>query len=142
MIERYTEKAINVILYAQEEAFLVGQQKLYPEHILLGILREGSGISSKLLKASGIDTDIVRKTLKEKQIYPTDKHISSESMAFTTAVKKILREAWYEAQSTGTYYVTPENLFLSLLREKDSSAADLLIQLNVDLPKIKSTVEK
>ncbi|OGI01868.1 MAG: hypothetical protein A2Y25_07905 [Candidatus Melainabacteria bacterium GWF2_37_15] len=142
MIERYTEKAINVILYAQEEAFLARQGKLYPEHILLGILREGSGISAKLLKASGIDVDIIRKALKEKYVYPADTHTSSESMTFTTAVKKILREAWYEAQSSGTYYVTPENLFLSMLREKGSSASDLLLQLNVDLAKIKSTVEK
>ncbi len=142
MIERYTEKAINVILFAQEEAFLSEHEKLYPEHILLGIIREGSGISAKLLKAAGIETGLLRKAVRGRRGNGLNRHTPVETMSFSPAVKKILREAWYEAQSTGTYYVTPENLFLSMLREKGSSVADLLTQLNVDLEKIKNTVEK
>lgn len=142
MIEKYTEKAINVILLAQEEAFLTKQDKVYPEHILLGILREGSGVSAKLLKAAGVDIDAVRNIIKEKQPSWTDKQTSSETLTFSTAVNKILRESWYEAQSTGTYYVTPENLFISMLREKGTSVGELLISLKVDLAKIKATVEK
>ncbi len=142
MIERYTEKAINVILYAQEEAILARHDKLYPEHLLIGIVREGSGISAKLLKASGIDTDILRETLKQLKLGGTKIQTTTNTLTFSPAVKKILRESWYEAQSTGTYYVTPENLFLSILREKDSSVVNLLSSSNVNLEKIKTTVEK
>jgi len=142
LIEKYTEKAINVILYAQEEAILAKHEKLYPEHILMGIVREGSGISAKLLKASGIDADTLRETLKELQGADTQNPLTSNTLTFSPAVKKILREAWYEAQSTGTYYVTPENLFLCMLREKDSPVATLLSNSDVNLEKIKATVEK
>lgn len=140
MIERYTEKAIKVILFAQEEALLNKHEKLYPEHLLIGVVREGSGISSKLLKAAGIDADILRKTLLGRK--PASGQTGSENLAFSSAVSKILREAWYEAQSSGTYYVTPENLFLSMLMEKKSPTQDLLSELGVDIEKIKTTVEK
>jgi len=142
LIERYTEKAIKVILFAQEEAFMAKHGKLYPEHILLGIMREGSGLSAKLLKASGIEAETLRESICKKQFRQYDKQNTSETMPFSAAVKKILREAWYEAQSSGTYYVTPENLFLSLLRENDSSANNLLKEFNVNIKKIKTSVEK
>jgi ATP-dependent Clp protease ATP-binding subunit ClpA len=142
LIERYTEKAIKVVLLAQEEAFIAKHARLYPEHILLGILREGSGISAKLLKASGVDVDILRGSIGDMQSKTHELPDSSETMPLSPPVKKILREAWYEVQSSGTYYITPENLFLSLLREKESSVVFLLKSLSVDVPRIKNTVEK
>lgn len=142
MIERYTEKAIKILLFAQEEAFKAKHGKLYPEHILLGIVREGSGLSSKLLKASGIEADILRRAIRKKLSIQNEGQISSETMPFSQSGKKILREAWYEVQSTGTYYVTPENLFLSLIREKNSPVIDLLNSFNVNIERIKTSIEK
>lgn|GEM_PF-384064 len=142
MIERYTEKAIKVLLFAQEEAFMAKHGKLYPEHILAGIVREGSGLSSKLLKASGIKIDILREAIHRRKFKQYEIQTPSESMPFSPEVKKILREAWYEVQSSGTYYVTPENLFLSLLKDSDSRIVEMLDELNVNLDKIKTSVEK
>lgn len=142
MIERYTEKAIKVILFAQEEAFMAKHGKLYPEHLLLGIMREGSGLSSKLLKASGLEVGELRDVICKSEFRQYEKPNTSETMPFSGAVKKILREAWYEVQSLGTYYVTPENMFLSLLRENDAVVIQVLDEFDVNVAKIKTSVEK
>ncbi|HSA06983.1 MAG TPA: Clp protease N-terminal domain-containing protein [Candidatus Gastranaerophilales bacterium] len=142
MIERYTEKAIKIILFAQEEAFIAKHDKLYPEHILLGIVRDSSGLSSKLLKSYGLELDVLRQAIYKRQLKQYDTQSSSETMSFSAPVKKILREAWYEVQSSGNYYVTPENLLLSLLREKDASVIQLLKEFNVNIEKIKTSIAK
>lgn len=142
MIERYTEKAIKVILFAQEEAFMAKHARLYPEHILAGIVREGSGLSSKLLKAAGVSMDILRQSIHSRKFKQYSGQSSSETMPFSPPVKKILRDAWYSVQASGTYYVTPENLFLSLIREEDSQVKELLQEFNVNIEKIKTSVQK
>ncbi len=140
MIERYTEKAIKVLLFAQEEAFMAKHGKLYPEHILAGIVREASGLSSKLLKSSGVNIDMLRETIHSGKFSKYQGQSPNESMPFSPGVKKILREAWYDVQSAGTYYVTPENLFLSLLRDDESQVISLLKDFSVNIEKIKASV--
>lgn len=142
LIERFTEKAIKVILLAQEEAFIAQHEKLYPEHILLGLLREGSGLSAKLLRASGLNLEILREEIKKNPLKQAEPSSVSEAMPFSSAVKKIIREAWYECQSAGTYYVTPENLFLCLLREENVSVVNILRNLDVDIARIKTSVRR
>ncbi|MEI8388483.1 MAG: Clp protease N-terminal domain-containing protein [bacterium] len=142
MIERFTEKAIKVILLAQEEAFIAKHEKLYPEHILLGLLREGSGLSAKLLRASGLTLEILREEITKIPFKQTELSNTSESLPFSPAVKKILREAWYESQSVGAYYVTPENLFVCLLREENTSIINLLRNLDIDIARIKTSVKR
>jgi ATP-dependent Clp protease ATP-binding subunit ClpA len=142
LIERFTEKAIKVILLAQEEALIAQNEKLYPEHILLGLLREGSGLSAKLLKASGINLANLREEIKKNPLKQVETSTSAENMPFSSAVKKIIREAWYECQSAGTYYVTPENLFLCLLREENVSVVNILRNLDADIARIKTSVRR
>ncbi len=142
MIERFTEKAIKVILLAQEEAFIAQHEKLYPEHILLGLLRESSGLSAKLLRASGISLEILREEVKKMPLKQVELSGISENLPFSSPVKKILREAWYESQSMGAYYVTPENLFTCLLREENTTIINLLRNLDVDVARIKTSVKR
>jgi len=142
LIERFTEKAIKVILLAQEEAYIVKHEKLYPEHILLGLLREETGLCAKLLRAAGLNIDILREKIRQMPIKQSDSTISSESLPFSAAVKKILREAWYESHSAGTYYVTPENLFVCLLREENVSIISILHSLDIDVARIKTSVKR
>lgn len=142
MIERYTEKAIRILLLAQEEALLARHGRLYPEHLLLGIMREGSGLSAKLLKASGVTMADLREAIHK--CHPENKQeiSSQESMPFSEEAKRTLRAAWYEGQASGTYYVTPENIFLSLISKKESTTVKLLENLDVNLKRIKTSVEK
>ena len=142
MIERFTEKAFKVIILAQEEAFTTKHEKLYPEHILLGLMREESGLSAKLLKGSGLTIDILREKIKKTSIKNAEPVISSESLPFSPSVKKVIREAWYEVQSVGAYYVTPENLFMCLLREENASVVDILRSMDVDVARIKNSVKR
>jgi len=142
LIERFTEKAIKVILLAQEEAFIAQHEKLYPEHILLGLLKEGSGLSAKLLRASGLNLEILREEIKKTPLKQVEISNVSESLPFSQTVKKILREAWYESQSVGAYYVTPENLFVCLLREENTSVINLLRNLDIDIARIKTSVKR
>lgn len=142
MIERFTEKAIKVILLAQEEAFIAKHEKLHLEHLLLGLLREESGLSAKLLRASGLNLELLREEVKKMPLKQVELASVSESLPFSTAVKKILREAWYESQSVDSYYVTPENLFVCLLREENTSIINLLRSFDVDVARIKTSVKK
>jgi len=142
LIERFTEKAIKVILLAQEEAYIAKHEKLYPEHILLGLLREETGLCAKLLRASGLTVETLREKIKQTPLKQAETEISSESLPFSSAVKKILREAWYESHSAGTYYVTPENLFVCLLREENISVISILHALDIDVARIKNSVRR
>jgi len=143
LIERFTEKAIKVILLAQEEAYIAQHEKIYPEHLLLGILREGAGLSAKLLKASGLSVEVLRDEVKNAPLLKQAESVNTnENLPFSQPVKKILREAWYEVQSSGTYYVTPENLFLCLIREENVSVLSLLRNFDIDLARIKTSVRR
>lgn len=142
MFERFTEKAIKVVTYAQEEAINARHAKLYPEHILLGILREGSGISARFLRTSGLTTEVLREKIKKSAIIRKNENISNSILPFSPIVKKILKEAWDEARSPGVNYITTEHLFLSLLNEDNVEINDLLEEFDVNISKIKASVLK
>ena len=141
MFERFTEKSIKVVTFSQEEALGLKHSKLYPEHLLLGILREGSGIAARFLKSAGIEIETLRKIIKD--VIDTrqneDKNLS-DVLAFSNSVKRVLKEAWDEARSLGANYILPEHLFLSLLSESNTSIVVLLQDFDVDVDKIKYSI--
>ncbi|EKE03537.1 MAG: ATP-dependent Clp protease ATP-binding subunit clpA-like protein [uncultured bacterium] len=140
MFERFTEKAIKIVTYAQEEALNAKHSKLYPEHILLGILREGTGIAARFLKASGLNLETLREKVDEIVVMKQQGNLSAENLPFSSATKKILKEAWDEAKSLGANYINTEHLFLSLLKDKNSSVTKLLDELDINKDRIKDSV--
>lgn len=140
LFERFTEKTIKVVTLAQEEAAIAKHSKLYPEHLLLGIFQEGSGISARFLRAAGIKIEQLRERVNE--IIAIRSNNSVEVISFSPAVKKVLKEAWDEAKSLGANYISPEHLFLSLLNDDNTCIIKLLEEFDVDINRIRHSLIK
>jgi ATP-dependent Clp protease ATP-binding subunit ClpC len=138
MFERFTEKAIKVVMLAQEEARRLGHNFVGTEQILLGLIGESTGIAAKVLKAMGI-------TLKEARI-EVEKIIGRGSgfvaveIPFTPRAKRVLEISLDEARQLGHNYIGTEHILLGLLREGEGVAARVLETLRAEPAKIRNQV--
>ncbi|CAA0819890.1 Chaperone protein ClpC1- chloroplastic [Striga hermonthica] len=138
MFERFTEKAIKVIMLSQDEARRLGHNFVGTEQILLGLIGEGTGIAAKVLKSTGI-------TLKEARV-EVEKIIGRGSgfvpveIPFTPRAKRVLELSLEEARQLGNNYIGSEHLLLGLLREGEGVAARVLENLGADLSNIRAQV--
>ncbi len=141
MFSRFTEKAIQAIMLAQEEAKRFHHSYVGTEHILLGIVGEGDNSVIKTLQALGITTDQVKSAVEERLEYGG---ASSEysNIPFTQQAKQVLTYAWDEARKLGHNYVNVEHLFLSVFRDPTSIAARVLTELGVNSNAFKEALFK
>ena len=140
MFERFTEKAIRVIMLAQEEARRLGHNFVGTEQVLLGLIGEGSGVAAKTLKSMGVNIKDARAQV-EKIIGRGSGFVAVE-IPFTKKTKKVLELSWDEARQLGHNYIGTEHLLLGLIREGEGVAAKVLENLGVDLNKCRSNVIK
>ena len=140
MFERFTEKAIKVIMLAQEEARRLGHNFVGTEQVLLGLIGEGTGVAAKTLKSMGVNLKDAR-TEVEKIIGRGSGFVAVE-IPFTPRAKRVLELSWDEARQLGHNYIGTEHLLLGLIREGEGVAARVLENLGVDLNKIRSNVVK
>ena len=140
MFERFTEKAIKVIMLAQEEARRLGHNFVGTEQVLLGLIGEGTGVAAKTLKSMGVNLKDARAEV-EKIIGRGSGFVAVE-IPFTPRAKRVLELSWDEARQLGHNYIGTEHLLLGLIREGEGVAARVLEQLGVDLNKVRSNVVK
>lgn len=140
MFERFTEKAIKVIMLAQEEARRLGHNFVGTEQILLGLIGEGTGVAAKTLKSMGVNLKEAR-TEVEKIIGRGSGFVAVE-IPFTPRAKRVLELSWDEARQLGHNYIGTEHLLLGLIREGEGVAARVLENLGVDLNKVRANVIK
>ena len=140
MFERFTEKAIKVIMLAQEEARRLGHNFVGTEQVLLGLIGEGTGIAAKTLKSMGVTLKDARAEV-EKIIGRGSGFVAVE-IPFTPRAKRVLELSWDEARQLGHNYIGTEHLLLGLIREGEGVAARVLENLGVDLNKVRSNVVK
>ena len=140
MFERFTEKAIKVIMLAQEEARRLGHNFVGTEQVLLGLIGEGTGVAAKTLKSMGVNLKDARAEV-EKIIGRGTGFVAVE-IPFTPRAKRVLELSWDEARQLGHNYIGTEHLLLGLIRESEGVAARVLENLGVDLNKIRSNVVK
>ncbi len=140
MFERFTEKAIKVIMLAQEEARRLGHNFVGTEQVLLGLIGEGTGVAAKTLKSMGVNLKDARAEV-EKIIGRGSGFVAVE-IPFTPRAKRVLELSWDEARQLGHNYIGTEHLLLGLIREDQGVAARVLETLGVDLNKIRSNVIK
>src|SRR5690606_640503 len=141
MFGRYSERAQRVIVLAQEEARRLNYNYVGTEHLLLGLIREGTGIASKALQSLGINLDQVRGEV-EKVIGRGSGAISGE-IGYTPRAKKVVMElAPEEARLLGHNYVGTEHILLGLIREGEGVAARVLENMGADLEKVRQQVIK
>jgi ATP-dependent Clp protease ATP-binding subunit ClpC len=141
MFGRYSERAQRVIVLAQEEARRLNYNYVGTEHLLLGLIREGSGIAAKALQNLGIDLDQVRAEV-EKIIGRGNGPVSGE-IGYTPRAKKVVMElAIDEARQLGHSYVGTEHILLGLIREGEGVAARVLENMGADLERVRKEVIK
>jgi ATP-dependent Clp protease ATP-binding subunit ClpC len=136
MFSRFTEKAIQAIMLAQEEAKRFHHNYVGTEHILLGILVEGSNVVVKTVTDLGHSTDKIKESIEERLEYGG---LMSEygNIPFTQQAKQVLTYAWDEARKLGHNYVNVEHLFLSVFRDPTSIAARVLAEQGINVTAFK-----
>lgn len=138
MFERFTEKAIKVIMLAQEEARRLGHNFVGTEQILLGLIGEGTGIAAKTLKSMGVNLKDAR--IEVEKIIGRGSGFVAVEIPFTPRAKRVLELSWDEARQLGHNYIGTEHLLLGLIREGEGVAARVLENLGVDLSKVRQHI--
>src|SRR5712692_10175055 len=134
--DRFTKKARQVLTYAQEEAQLMNHGYIGTEHLLLGLVREQTGIPAKVLHDLGIDLQQTRKIVED--MVGKGKRGQFGRVSLTPRTKRVIELAVDEARRLGHHYIGPEHLLLGLVREGDGIAADVLQQLGINFDKLRN----
>jgi ATP-dependent Clp protease ATP-binding subunit ClpC len=138
MFERFTERARQVVVLAQEEARTLKHNYIGTEHILLGLLREEEGLAARVLESLDITVERVRGQVV--RIVGSGEEVTSGQIPFTPRAKKVLELALREALSLGHNYIGTEHILLGLVRENEGVAARILLDFDADSEKIRNEV--
>src|SRR5215211_5500758 len=134
VFERFTERARQVVVLAQEEARILKHNYIGTEHILLGLLREEEGLAARVLEGLEITVEEVRAQVI--RIVGSGEEVTSGQIPFTPRAKKVLELALREAVPLGHNYLGTEHLLLRLLGENEGVVAHNLADFNDDSEKI------
>lgn len=135
MFERFTERARQVVVLAQEESRALQHGYIGTEHVLMGLLREEEALAARVLEQEAVTIEKVRE-YAVKIIGRGDESVSGQ-LPFTPRAKKVLELALREALSLGHSYIGTEHILLGLVRENEGVAARILLELGTDQNKIR-----
>ncbi len=139
MFNRFTERARKVIVLAKEEARRFNHDYIGTEHLLLGLIREGEGVAAAVLQKMGVSLEGIRLEV-EKLVQPGPSTQMQGDVPFTPRSKKALELSAEEARSLGHNYIGTEHLLLGLIREGEGVASQVLINLGLDLNRVRSEI--
>ena len=139
MFNRFTERARKIIVYAKEEARRFNHDYIGTEHLLLGLVREGEGVAAAVLQKLGLDLETIRIEV-EKLVQPGPQTQVLGDIPFTPRSKKALELSAEEARALGHNYIGTEHLLLGLVKEGEGMAYRVLLNLGLDLGKIRNEV--
>ena len=140
MFEYFNDKAIKSVVLAQEEARRTGHNLVGSEHVLLGVMEEGTSTAAKILTDFQVTINNTRQ-LAEK-IAGRGAGFSPANIPFTPKVKNIFEQAFQEARQLGTRYINPEHILLAIAKNANTLAAKILVHQNVDLEKLRIEIIK
>ena len=138
--DKFTERARRVLTLAQDEAVRLGHMFIGPEHLLLGLVREGDGVGARVLANLGVELDKVRAAV-ESIVSRADYSVSRE-IGFTPRAKKAIELAVDSARHLNHHYIGTEHLLLGLVREGEGIAAEVLESLGVTLVRVRAETER
>ena len=138
MFERFTERARQVVVLAQDEARALKHNYIGTEHILLGLLREEEGLAARVLESLDITVEEVRAQVA--RIVGQGDEVTNGQIPFTPRAKKVLELALREALSLGHNYIGTEHILLGLVRENEGVAARILLDFDADAEKIRNEI--
>lgn len=139
MFERFTDRARKVMALANQEAQRFNHEYIGTEHILLGLVKEGSGVGANVLKNLDVDLRKVRLEV-EKLVKAGPEMVTMGKLPQTPRAKKVIEYAIEEARNLNHNYVGTEHLLLGLLREHDGVAAQVLMNLGLKLEQVREEV--
>ena len=139
MFERFTDRARKVMALANQEAQRFNHEYIGTEHILLGLVKEGSGVGANVLKNLDVDLRKVRLEV-EKLVKSGPDMVTMGKLPQTPRAKKVIEYAIEEARNLNHNYVGTEHLLLGLLREHDGVAAQVLMNLGLRLEEVREEV--
>lgn len=138
MFGRFTEKAQQALVFAQQEAVALNHNYVGTEHILLGLLKQSDGVAAVALKNLGVDLEKVRQEVVS--IIGMGNPGSTQIVGYTPRTKKVLELSLAEARALSHNYIGTEHLFLGLIREGEGVAAKILNDLGINLEKARQEV--
>jgi ATP-dependent Clp protease ATP-binding subunit ClpC len=138
VFERFTERARQVVVLAQEEARALKHNHIGTEHILLGLLREEEGLAARVLES--LEITVERARAQVQRIVGSGEEATSGQIPFTPRAKKVLELSLNEALSLGHNYIGTEHLLIGLIRENEGVAIRVLIDCGADPEKIRNAV--
>lgn len=139
MFERFTDRARKVMALANQEAQRFNHEYIGTEHILLGLVKEGSGVGANVLKNLEIDLRKVRMEV-ERLVKSGPDMVTMGKLPQTPRAKKVIEFAIEEARNLNHNYVGTEHLLLGLLREQDGVAAQVLMNIGIKLEEVREEV--
>ena len=138
MFERFTERARQVVVLAQDEARALKHNYIGTEHILLGLLREEEGLAARVLESLDITVEEVRAQVA--RIVGQGDEVTTGQIPFTPRAKKVLELSLREALSLGHDYIGTEHILLGLVRDDDGAAAQVLRDRELDPERVRNAV--
>ncbi|MFO0981133.1 MAG: ATP-dependent Clp protease ATP-binding subunit [Planctomycetota bacterium] len=139
MFDRFTDRARKVMNLAKQEAQRLNHEYIGTEHILLGLVQEGSGVAANVLRNMNIDLKKIRSEI-EKIVKGSPTMVTMGNLPFTPRAKKVLELALEEASQLGHNYIGTEHLLLGLIKENEGIAARVLLNLGVKLEDVREEV--
>ena len=139
MFERYTERARRVLFFARYEASQLGSSSIETEHLLLGLIREGKGLTSRIFARSHLSLENIRKEIEGRTVF-REKVSTSVEIPFSAETKRVLQLAAEEADRLLHNYIGTEHLLLGILREERSVAASILMEKGMRLNAVREDI--
>lgn len=134
MIYKFTSRAKKAIELAQNEAVVLGHNYIGTEHILYGLAKEGAGVASRVLANQNITHEDIENKIIE--MIGKEEITGMETLGFTPRSKRVIENSFIEARKLGYDYIGTEHVLMGILREGDSIAVRILIELDIDIPKL------
>jgi ATP-dependent Clp protease ATP-binding subunit ClpC len=141
MEAKFSPRVKDVIQYSREEALRLGHDYIGTEHLLLGLIRDGDGVAIKLLKSLGVDTARLRRAVEDAVKGTSGTTINIGSIPLTKQAEKVLKITYLEAKIFKSDIIGTEHLLLSILRDEDNIASQIMLQFNVNYEIFKGEVE-
>ncbi len=139
MTYKFTTRAQKAIEIANEIALDLGHSYIGTEHILYGLIKEGAGVAARVLENQGISPEDVKSKIEE--LIGIEDHLD-ETMGFTPRTKRVIENSFIEAKKLGYNYIGTEHLLIGIIKEGDSVAVRILLDLDINIPKLYNEVIK
>ena len=141
MMYRFTNRAEKAIEIANDIALELGHNYIGTEHILYGLCKEGTGVASKVLENQNITAEEILQEI-ENLVGTGEPLNENESLGFTPRCKRIIENAFIEARKLGSEFIGTEHLLIGIMREGDSIAVRVMMNLNIDPRKLYNEIVK